>query len=593
MLLSSFCSDNMKMNKIIPIVLFAIFAFCSCSAELVDTLPKEEVHQSSVVELVGVTSQSATIRFKPVAYAKRYAYQVDGDVIDATVRYQDGFNYITIQDGLNIHGTVSLYASTDAVSVQKPEWIKVGSAEYTLTLEDTAPDAYLSARYADSAIIGIYSVLTEGSVDYTGWVVSDSSDFSTTIETSSGIIEINDLSDQESYTVTLFQTLSGSGSISSPSTISIPAYDPEQEPQMNIGVDDTGFSVSNASGHVSLYKKTDIGTEVLVMEDVVVQSDGTAHVEFSDLPSLFSGDFFFKSDNELSNILRYTVPLSPRSLKNNFKSAFVYFVFAESVTSDFTLSITGVPGAEIRFLDENTVCVSGLDSNMSEPQTVTILMTNRQSGNVYSCDVEVETESFAGRTFEWRGQLKGGINPSTSFIIDVKDAADGSDFPYYVYFNKTDPVAGGSSDFRIMPLRDDSPGLTSPDISVDLQNAAYRKNSDKWNSLRGLMTPEDWRIAVPDADLQEKDIVVTQTESYVSIMNLGWVGTETTFEFDERILENGNEFYAEPYVKFKNIGLDAPVVMGLYQNASPQYSEFDNDSVNASYSWYLTPVESN
>lgn len=90
--------------------------------------------------------------------------------------------------------------------------------------------------------------------------------------------------------------------------------------------------------------------------------------------------------------------------------------------------------------------------------------------------------------------------------------------------------------------------------------------------------------------MQEKDIVVTQTESYVSIV--GWVGTETTFEFDERILKNGNEFYAEPYVKFKNIG-DSFVDMGLYQNASPQYSEFDNDSVKASYCWYLTPVESN
>ena len=142
-----------------------------------------------------------------------------------------------------------------------------------------------------------------------------------------------------------------------------------------------------------------------------------------------------------------------------------------------------------------------------------------------------------------------------------------------------------------MPLCDDSPGLVGPDISWDLQDAAYRKNSDKWNSLRGLMTPDAWRVVVPDANLQEKDIVVTQTESHVSKMNL-WVGTETTFEFNERIREKGSEFYAEPYVKFKNIG-DSFVVMGLYQNASPQYSEFDNDSVNASYSWYLTPVESN
>ena len=144
------------------LVIFAVM-LAGCSAEIVSTLPKQEVSvPSSSASLMKIEVQggdSLELVFKPVAYAKRYAYRLDGSaIIEGNVTYRNGYCRISIS-GAQPSGTVELFAIGSSGA-----HVSIASSAYALSLDDVTPDAYLSSRDKTSAQIRVFTNIPEGSI---------------------------------------------------------------------------------------------------------------------------------------------------------------------------------------------------------------------------------------------------------------------------------------------------------------------------------------------------------------------------------------------------------------------------------------------
>lgn len=591
--------------------LFAIFAamLAGCSAEIVSTLPKQEVSvPSSSASLMKIEVQggdSLELVFKPVAYAKRYAYRLDGsDIVEGNVTYRNGYCRIRISVA-QPSGTVELFAIDSSGA-----HVSIASSAYALSLDGVTPDAYLSSRDKTSAQIRVFTNIPEGSIYFYVEVLDSSDNEITTQMYETSVIEITGLEETQKYSVKVYHALTGQPIGTKNADVTIPLYDADTASTMELDVTDKGFVVSGIPGGVSsvtLHKTSTInGDDDKSLSSASVRN-GQAEIPFTSLNSLEAGYFHVKSGSFRSNIVKFTTPLVNPDVTMNYKSAFVDFTFSEDFSaSHYDIYVIGVSSAKVDVAG-NRVTISNLKSNKDFGEVLLCFRYKlNENSYVISYPIELKTKSFVG-TYAWENT--GGIKDAPSnFIIDVRNSEDGSEFPYYVYFNRNDEAVKGTANesktLRIMPLLDPAAGdpdgessaipLTGADAAYASANASYLANSGKWNTSN--FTPTKWKI-ISNTFANAGDGVVTTTKSWASIFGAFEMDADTAtgFYFMEYKGPDGTML---PVIKFKNIGTGTwatTVNSNLVKNTTPdngkKYGETSQSEPDPKFCWYLEKID--
>lgn len=604
------------MKRMSVLILALLLLFSACSAEIVKDLPPEEIQPTASEAVVEVVSgNSISVSFSPVPYARGYGYQLsDGggykDLVSSELTFSNGLISFTISEDLQMAGDVFIYA----VDGRTGNTVQIASASYTLSLNNIAPDVYISERGenfvelrtgTDNAESFFYMVNIKeaGNPDDPG----ENHFFFNTSE-----FRIEELKRNTAYTAVVSHSLDGTDYSAQTTTLSIPEYDETKQAAIDFSISDDVLMADNIEGNsVTLYKKINLNDSddkaVAVKNDISV-SDGSVRIESSSLPSLESGYFYFASDTAFSNVIEYTVPVTVKRITNNWKSADLEIDFAADASTAFSsLTVSGGGrNASAKYTDSG-VRIENLDSNTSYP-AVTLSFRPESGLNSESVIVELETQSFSG-TYEWTGNLVDG-DRNTNFKVVVTDQKAGTDtypavpetsiYPYYVYFD-SDPESGDKSiigqglanqSLRILPLVDSSAGengaTAASQVNMDnpgelrKQNEAYKANNKKWNA--SPFSPSRWYIDIADNEPDERDIIETVTQSFAIILT---APTTTTFEFMEAEL-SGKTL---PVVKFKNTSSSSLVRNYLRKNSADQRSAYgDEDEADWQYCWYLEKV---
>lgn len=604
------------MKRMSVLILALLLLFSACSAEIVKDLPPEEIQPSASEAVVEVVSgNSISVSFSPVPYARGYGYQLsDGngyhDIASSELHFSNGLISFTISDVSQMAGDVFVYA----VDGSTGNTVQIASASYTLSLENIAPDVYISERGEDfvelrtstdnaESFFYMVNIKEAGNPDDPG----ENHFFFNTSE-----FRIEELKRNTAYTAVVSHSLDGTDYSAQTTTLSIPEYDETKQAAIDFSISDDVLMADNIEGNsVTLYKKINLNDSddkaVAVKNDISV-SDGSVRIESSSLPSLESGYFYFASDTAFSNVIEYTVPVTVKRITNNWKSADLEIDFAADASTAFSsLTVSGGGrNASAKYTDSG-VRIENLDSNTSYP-AVTLSFRPESGLNSESVIVELETQSFSG-TYEWTGNLVDG-DRNTNFKVVVTDQKAGTDtypavpetsiYPYYVYFD-SDPESGDKSiigqglanqSLRILPLVDSSAGengaTAASQVNMDnpgelrKQNEAYKANNKKWNA--SPFSPSRWYIDIADNEPDERDIIETVTQSFAIILT---APTTTTFEFMEAEL-SGETL---PVVKFKNTSSSSLVRNYLRKNSADQRSAYgDEDEADWQYCWYLEKV---
>lgn len=599
------------MKRIVILLSSLLILFASCSAEIISTLPYEEVRtDGETMDVLPVSGTSFSISFKPVPYATGYEYSLNGGAsVPLTNITYDGSSYyavIDVEESGPMTGTIDLFACTSDGSVKN-----ISSTEYVLSLSNVAPDAYLAARNETSAEIRVNTSLPSGMVMYKVVLTDADGSSSQTLNFFSNSFEVTGLS-SGSYTAEVSHALVGQEFGAKITKVEIASYSMDDISTISLDVNENGFIASDIPDGVSavrLIKYANASAEeTAVLENIPVEGS-IAEVPFTKLRSLETGYFRIESSDGTvkSDVLKCTVPVVNAEVTVNYKSVFVDLDFADDFASrDYGIYVTGASGAQVKVVlgQNDRVTISNLDSNYDYG---TLVLNFRDgNSNVTSCPIEnVFTKSFVGTYYWYRTAGSGPEN----FIIDVEDKVDGSAYPYYVYFNKADQavsdIAGyGENDdsrLRIMPLVDIAAGdpdpsgvivnVNAPPAGFSSANSAYSTNGGKWNKLKDTMSPVSWMIDT-NVSNSSGDVVFTSTLSAVSSGTSPSFNTETTFSFMEVTID-GNVI---PVVKFKNIGggglMGMLVNSGLYKNEAPQSALFgDSGEKDKKNCWYLVKAE--
>lgn len=620
------------MKRMSVLILALLLLFSACSAEIVKDLPPEEIQPSASEAAVEVVSgNSISVSFSPVPYARGYGYQLsDGggykDLVSSELTFSNGLISFTISEDLQMAGDVFIYA----VDGRTGNTVQIASASYTLSLNNIAPDVYISERGenfvelrtgTDNAESFFYKV----NIKENG--ISDDDPGTDYFFFNTSEFRIEELKRNTAYTAVVSHSLDGTDYSAQTTTLSIPEYDETKQAAIDFSISDDVLMADNIEGNsVTLYKKTNLNDSndkaVIVKSDISV-SDGSVRIESSSLSSLESGYFYFASDTAFSNVIEYTVPVTVKKVTNNWKSADLEIDFAADAMTAFSkLTVSGGGRNASAEYTDSGVRIENLDSNTSYP-AVTLSFRPESGLNSESVIVELETQSFAG-TYEWTGDLVDG-DQNTNFRIVVTDHSSGtslypsvpeaSDAPYYVYFD-SDPVTGDKSiieqglagqTLRIMPLVDVKAGepatpdggvsCTVPGDAFAKQNAAYLANGYKWKITSYKNDPNYattvWHISPEDYDVNAlKDVVETITVSGAKLLGGGLsnlLKTTTTFSFIEA--DTNDDGIMEPFVKFKNVG-SFFVSVGLVKNGTlrDDVEESWASEINKDYVWYLEKV---
>lgn len=620
------------MKRMSVLILALLLLFSACSAEIVKDLPPEEIQPSAAEAAVEVVSgNSISVSFSPVPYARGYGYQLsDGngyhDIASSELHFSNGLISFTISDVSQMAGDVFVYA----VDGSTGNTVQIASASYTLSLENIAPDVYISERGEDfvelrTSTDNAESFFYKVNIKENG--ISDDDPGTDYFFFNTSEFRIEELKRNTAYTAVVSHSLDGVNYSEKTAMLSIPVYDEDKHAAIDFSISDDVLMADNIEGNsVTLYKKTNLNDSddkaVIVKSDISV-SDGSVRIESSSLSSLESGYFYFASDTAFSNVIEYTVPVTVKRITNNWKSADLEIDFASDASTAFSsLTVSGGGrNASAKYTDSG-VRIENLDSNTSYP-AVTLSFRPDSGLNSESVIVELETQSFAG-TYEWTGDLVDG-DQNTNFRIVVTDHSSGtslypsvpeaSDAPYYVYFD-SDPVTGDKSiieqglagqTLRIMPLVDVKAGepatpdggvsCTVPGDAFAKQNAAYLANGYKWKITSYKNDPNYattvWHISPEDYDVNAlKDVVETITVSGAKLLGGGLsnlLKTTTTFSFIEA--DTNDDGIMEPFVKFKNVG-SFFVSVGLVKNGTlrDDVEESWASEINKDYVWYLEKV---
>lgn len=593
------------MRKYPAILLSVLLLLAACSAEIVDNLPARDVEKASEVASVSAGGNSLTVSFSPVAYAKGYGYKLTGGSYTqiTSPEYADGKITFTVTDVKdNRIGDIYIYAESAGGTP-----VEIAHSSYALSLEDVAPDVYISERGSDFVILRT-SHEDQTSIIYKVQLGSNEPQYFPYV----GVIRIDGLDPNQTYTATVSHSLDGEVWSDKTTTVTIPIFGGTKTDIDFHIVDDVLTASGITSDSVTLYKKTEYTQEGDGKELMTVDvSDDSASIAASELKSLESGYFYFKSsDGVYSNVIKYTTPATVKSVTPNWRSAELEIVFAEDFSDKgYTITVSGAGRNSTAKVTETGLKIYGLDSNTSYDD-VTISFRKSDSLGSTSSSTAIKTQSFAG-TYQWEGKFKGESDTVRFRIIVSDEVREGSTSPYYVYFDTT-PEIGDSiinsndSDgnsyvnqtLRIMPIVDynvesggDKNNTVKTDAPGDLanQNKAYLANSSKWNPMSSspLGQVKSWYISNPDTD-SARDKVVTETVSEAGMT----ANMQTTFEFMEA--EIGGSIV--PVVKFKNkaIGSSAFLINNfLYQNSDSNSPETfgDTTETEGKYCWYLEKME--
>lgn len=592
------------MKKAILILLTVLLAV-SCSQVVYDKLPSADIGGASttVTATQQDTSRNILLTFEPVPYVAAYAYSFgDGTPIPFEANeYENGmFSYQIYASRVPANkGTVNLFGRVSG----SDKWVCLGDIEYEIVINCEIPDAYVYERNEKNVVININPASNSKEYLYRLVVMTedeeilyDTKDF---IQAENGSITIE--APKEKCLINVYQRESLEVPVEE-SYATIEVYEFSNTVGLDLTVDDSGFHVSGITSNTTeiALKNRDNTSLNIVVKDIDAGNGGTIDIPFEDVPSLESGLFYVYSPNGgvVSNNVKTRTSVSIFSTTPNYRSVDLEINFSSLIdvssiifsASDF-IGTYNVDVVSVDSDNKTIISITDLDSN-------TKYEANRITLGVTDVDVSVPeftTKSFAGITFEWNGTLiPGGLDvyggpKKTNFVISVENSVEGSNSPYYVYFNdfddfiKTNDLVGNK--IRIMPLADSS---VTNDIEISKINDAYKYNSKKWNSSG--ITPASWKIF--DIDFS-KDSVLTITSSDSGIPIIGMVDTATTFEFNETRNESN---IAIPYVKFKNTGYGKwgeTVTLGLYSNEAykTEYIDFESSlDPDAEYCWYLVPV---
>lgn len=626
------------MKRMSVLILALLLLFSACSAEIVKDLPPEEIQPTAAEAVVEIESgTSVRVSFPLVPYSAQYGYSVSSDTSSGRTKASDEyqvipFSNLSISGGLAsfllessdlpVTGAIMIYAENRSGSR-----VQIASADYALSLEGIVPDVYLSRRNETSAELRTGSE-TSSLYNYSVKLSENDSAGGEEIivfNEKSGILLLNSLKPDKSYTAVVSHSLDGETYSDATLKIEIPEYDASIDASIEFSISKGVLSASNVTGSsVTLYKKDSLTSDQSGdAVETVLTAEGRASIAASSLPSLESGYFYFATDSAYSNVIEYTVPVTVKRITNNWKSADLEIDFAEDVSSStYDIVVSGASVGAAASFEDGIVRISNLDSNTGY-EAITLKFNSKDGSVSESVGVAITTNSFAG-TYEWTGNLKGG-DQNTNFRIVVTDHSSGtslypsvpeaSDAPYYVYFD-SDPVTGDKSiieqglagqTLRIMPLVDVKAGepatpdggvsCTVPGDAFAKQNAAYLANGYKWKITSYKNDPNYattvWYISPEDYDVNAlKDVVETITVSGAKLLGGGLsnlLKTTTTFSFIEA--DTNDDGIMEPFVKFKNVG-SFFVSVGLVKNGTlrDDVEESWASEINKDYVWYLEKV---
>ena len=591
------------MRKYPAILLAVLLLLAACSAEIVDNLPARDVEKASEVASVSAGGNSLTVSFSPVAYAKGYGYKLSGGSYTpiSNPNFVDGKVVFTVSEVQDNIGDIYIYAES-ASDIP----VEIAHSSYALSLDGVAPDVYISERGSD------FVILRTSHEDRTSIIYKVDIDDESYIFPYVGVMKIDGLDPNQTYTATVSHSLDGESWSQKTTVVSIPTYDSSAAVSIDFHIVDDVLTASGITGDsVELYKKTEYKQEGEgTLLDTVPVSDGSASIAASELKSLESGYFYFKTGDVYSNVIKYTTPATVKKVNPNWRSAELEIDFADDFNAaNYTITVSGAGRNSTATVTGSRLKIYGLDSNTSY-EDVTISFRKSDSLGSTSSSTAIKTQSFAG-TYQWEGKFKGETDTIRFRIIVSDEVREGSTSPYYVYFDTT-PEIGDSiinsndSDgnsyvnqtLRIMPIVDynvesggDKNNTVKTDAPGDLadQNKAYLANSSKWNpmSSSSLGQVKSWYISNPDSD-SSRDKVVTETVSEAGMT----ANMQTTFEFREAEIDGS----IVPVVKFKNkaIGSSAFLINNfLYQNSDSNSPEAfgDTTETEGKYCWYLKKVE--
>lgn len=605
------------MKRMSVLILALLLLFSACSAEIVKDLPPEEIQPSASEAAVEVVSgNSISVSFSPVPYARGYGYQLsDGngyhDIASSELHFSNGLISFTISDVSQMAGDVFVYA----VDGSTGNTVQIASASYTLSLENIAPDVYISERGEDfvelrTSTDNAESFFYKVNIKENG--ISDDDPGTDYFFFNTSEFRIEELNSDTAYTAVVSHSLDGTDYSAQTTSLSIPEYDETKQAAIDFSISDDVLMADNIEGNsATLYKKTNLNDsddKAVAVKSNISVSDGSVRIESSSLSSLESGYFYFASDTAFSNVIEYTVPVTVKKVTNNWKSADLEIDFAADAMTAFSkLTVSGGGRNASAEYTDSGVRIENLDSNTSYP-AVTLSFRPDSGLNSESVIIELKTQSFSG-TYEWTGNLVDG-DRNTNFKVVVTDQKAGTDtypavpetsiYPYYVYFD-SDPESGDKSiigqglanqSLRILPLVDSSAGengaTAASQVNMDnpgelrKQNEAYKANNKKWNA--SPFSPSRWYIDIADNEPDERDIIETVTQSFAIILT---APTTTTFEFMEAEL-SGETL---PVVKFKNTSSSSLVRNYLRKNSADQRSAYgDEDEADWQYCWYLEKV---
>ena len=209
------------MKKAILILLTVLLAV-SCSQVVYDNLPPVEIggkYSTTLTATQDGTSTALKLRFNAVPYIAQYGYDINGsdieEIPDSEIKVVGGADYeftISSEDiGNQYNGEIYLYGKVPS-DVGTEEWVNIGSTEYSIAIEGTAPVVNLYARNETEAVLYLddppaemmYKV--DVKEDSSGDPIEELSVSNLLPDMSDGMLHISNLESGQSYIFDVYQS---------------------------------------------------------------------------------------------------------------------------------------------------------------------------------------------------------------------------------------------------------------------------------------------------------------------------------------------------------------------------------------------------
>ena len=491
----------------------------------------------------------------------------------------------------------------EATNSATDDWVDVTDAEsgkYTMAMATTAPDKTpeVSLKYENREIV--LSVKAENGYAYKGTISSESGISSQSDE---GWHYFYDAG--ENGTLELARTATAGENASYSYSIEVAYYTDTTVSQNSTGTATTAtFTLTaNTDGSFGINGEIPEGTEKLELYDQTKQEVVT-RVDYTNQTTLTLDDSV-ESLRTMSLVLRavasddtviasslplsYTSPIiiTKEEPSQQYFRAFATLDESAQATYDFFYQIGNGDEQMLEYKDGAFV-ISGLESK-TRYENVKLRAKDSSGRTTSEVTTSFDTTSFAG-IYSWTNTSEKEGTYQTNFVVNVTDAAEGSDFKYYVYTYSQDNLVKENPEtegLRIAPLVDTSkeedPGTTKYPSSISTSDPEYVRayvwNNKKWNS--SPFTPSEFGSLNAS---QSRDLI-SATANSVAIGST--VTTKTEFEFIE---ESNGKTYLRFYNKIVNAegGLLPPsTTIKTGNNFLYKNPESPSDESEEAFTFYL------